>query len=88
MVRLTLLLKVIALSRGRSGVSLGLVEALMRLLEHEVYPVVPAKGSVGASGDLAPLAHLAGVLIGDGEVRHRGHAVRGRKGCGQQVAGF
>ena len=85
-VRLTLLLKVIALSRGRSGVSLGLVEALMRLLEHEVYPVVPAKGSVGASGDLAPLAHLAGVLIGDGEVRHRGRTLAARDGL--QLAGL
>ena len=79
-VRLTLLLKVLGFSRGRSGVSLGLVEALMSLLEHEVYPVVPAKGSVGASGDLAPLAHVAGVLIGEGEVRHRGRTLAARDG--------
>ncbi len=71
-VRLVLMLKAIGLARGRSGVRTGLVNALGGMLEHEVYPVVPAKGSVGASGDLAPLAHLAGVLIGEGEVSHRG----------------
>jgi histidine ammonia-lyase len=67
-VRLVLALKINALARGYSGVSLGLVEALLALLEHEVYPVIPAQGSVGASGDLAPLAHLSAVLLGLGKV--------------------
>ncbi len=67
-VRLVLALKINALARGYSGVSLGLVEALLALLEHEVYPVIPAQGSVGASGDLAPLAHLSAVLLGLGNV--------------------
>ena len=68
-VRLTILMKVMALARGHSGVRLELVEALGALLEHGIYPRIPSKGSAGASGDLAPLAHLAGVLIGEGEAR-------------------
>jgi histidine ammonia-lyase len=71
-VRLILALKVNALARGHSGVTLGLIEALLALLEHEVYPVIPSQGSVGASGDLAPLAHLSAVLLGIGQVRVRG----------------
>ena len=68
-VRLVILMKVMALARGHSGVRLELVEALGALLEHGIYPRIPSKGSAGASGDLAPLAHLAGVLIGEGEAR-------------------
>ncbi len=67
-VRLVLVLKVVALAQGYSGVRPELIEALCALLEHEIYPAIPAKGSVGASGDLAPLAHLAGALLGFGEV--------------------
>jgi histidine ammonia-lyase len=65
-VRLVLALKINALARGHSGVTMQLVDALAALLEHEVYPVIPAQGSVGASGDLAPLAHLSAVLLGLG----------------------
>src|SRR5208282_1097274 len=68
-VRLTLLLKIAALARGHSGVRYQVVEALLKLLNADVIPVVPSQGSAGASGDLAPLAHLAGVLIGEGEAR-------------------
>jgi histidine ammonia-lyase len=68
-VRLILALKINALARGHSGVSLTLMNALLALLAHEVYPVIPAQGSVGASGDLAPLAHLSLVLLGLGTVR-------------------
>ena len=71
-VRLVLLMKIVALARGYSGVGIDLVDKLCALLEHRVYPLVPAKGSVGASGDLAPLAHLAGILIGLGEARVAG----------------
>ncbi len=71
-VRLILALKVNALARGHSGISFGLIDALLALLRHEVYPVVPAQGSVGASGDLAPLAHLGAVLLGIGQVRVHG----------------
>lgn len=66
-VRLMLLLKAASLTHGVSGVRPEVIEALLALLAHDVLPVVPEKGSVGASGDLAPLAHLAGVLIGIGE---------------------
>ena len=76
-VRLVILMKLIALARGHSGVRLELVEALGALLEHGVYPRIPAKGSAGASGDLAPLAHLAGVLIGEGEARIGKEAMSG-----------
>src|SRR5439155_17519174 len=68
-VRLTLLLKIASLARGYSGVRYEVVEALIRLLNADILPVIPSQGSVGASGDLAPLAHLAGVLIGEGEAR-------------------
>ncbi|HEY9068542.1 MAG TPA: histidine ammonia-lyase [Burkholderiaceae bacterium] len=66
-VRLMLLMKVASLAHGVSGVRPEVIEALLALLNADVLPVVPEKGSVGASGDLAPLAHLAGVLIGVGE---------------------
>lgn len=79
-VRLVLVLKINALSRGHSGVTLGLIEALMALLEHEVYPVIPAQGSVGASGDLAPLAHLSTTLLGIGRVRVRGRVLPALEG--------
>jgi len=71
-VRLILALKVNALARGHSGISMAVIDALLALLEHEIYPVIPAQGSVGASGDLAPLAHLSTVLLGIGQVRVRG----------------
>src|SRR6202521_4438092 len=68
-VRLIIALKINALARGHSGITMAVIEALLALLEHEVYPVIPAQGSVGASGDLAPLAHLSAVLLGLGQVR-------------------
>ena len=71
-VRLILALKINALARGHSGITMAVIDALLALLEHEVYPVIPAQGSVGASGDLAPLAHLGTVLLGIGQVRARG----------------
>ena len=66
-VRAMLLLRANVLAKGLSGVRYELIELLVALLNHRVHPVIPAKGSVGASGDLAPLAHLALVLIGEGE---------------------
>ena len=79
-VRLVLMLKVLTLARGRSGVRNLLVDTLMQMLDSEVYPLVPSKGSVGASGDLAPLAHLAGVLIGEGRVRYQGEVLPASEG--------
>lgn len=74
-VRLILTLKIASLSRGASGIRRETVAALARLVEAEVYPTIPAKGSVGASGDLAPLAHLSGVLLGIGTARVKGAEV-------------
>ncbi|MDH3452216.1 MAG: histidine ammonia-lyase [Gammaproteobacteria bacterium] len=74
-VRLVMLMKVIALAEGFSGVRLELVEALCALINNNIYPRIPSQGSVGASGDLAPLAHMAGVLIGVGEARVNGTIV-------------
>jgi histidine ammonia-lyase len=74
-VRLVLALKAASLALGHSGVRRRTIELLLALLEHDALPVIPAKGSVGASGDLAPLAHLAGALIGEGEVRLGGVAM-------------
>ncbi len=71
-VALILLLKINNLAQGYSGVRMALIEALCALYNAQVYPCIPAKGSVGASGDLVPLAHLALPLLGEGEVRHQG----------------
>jgi histidine ammonia-lyase len=66
-----------SLRRGRSGVRVEVVELLLALLERGVTPVVPSRGSVGSSGDLAPLAHLALVLVGEGEATYRGERMTG-----------
>ncbi len=79
-VRLILALKVNSLAQGLSGTSERLVDALVALLNHEVYPVIPAQGSVGASGDLAPLAHLSIVLLGVGRVRVGGEFLTAAEG--------
>ncbi len=78
-VRLILVLKAASLAQGYSGVRPATVEALLALLEHEIYPCIPGQGSVGASGDLAPLAHLACALIGVGDVRVQGKVVPAAK---------
>ena len=80
-VRLVLALKAASLARGHSGVRRRTIELLLALLAHDALPVIPAKGSVGASGDLAPLAHLAGALIGVGEVRLGGAVDAGGGGA-------
>lgn len=85
-VRLVLLLKINSLSRGFSGVRLKVIEALTALVNHRVYPCVPSKGSVGASGDLAPLAHLVLPLLGEGEVRVNGEILPAQQGL--QKAGL
>jgi histidine ammonia-lyase len=71
-VRLLLLLKINSLARGYSGIRLQVIEALITLYNKEIYPAIPEKGSVGASGDLAPLAHMSAVLLGEGEVIYQG----------------
>ncbi len=76
-VRAMVLLRAATLTQGNSGVSVALVEALISLLNHEITPWIPEQGSVGASGDLSPLAHLALVLIGEGKAFVDGKLVSG-----------
>ena len=71
-VRLMMALKLLSLGRGASGVASETVALIERMLEADVLPVVPGQGSVGASGDLAPLAHMAAAMIGEGRASHRG----------------
>ncbi len=79
-VRLVLLLKVVGLARGHSGVRPLVIERLIAFLAAGLYPCVPSQGSVGASGDLAPLAHLSAPLIGEGHVRLDGAVMPARDG--------
>ncbi|WP_230352079.1 histidine ammonia-lyase [Lelliottia sp. WAP21] len=72
MVRLMMVLKINSLARGFSGIRLSVIQSLIALVNAEVYPCIPAKGSVGASGDLAPLAHMSLLLLGEGQARWRG----------------
>ena len=78
-VRLILALKAASLARGNSGVRWSVIEALVALANSGVVPCIPSQGSVGASGDLAPLAHLASVLIGEGEATIGGKRVPARQ---------
>jgi histidine ammonia-lyase len=75
--RLMMALKLLSLGRGASGVRLELVDLIEQLLERGVTPVIPGQGSVGASGDLAPLAHMAAVLMGAGEAEFEGEVLPG-----------
>lgn len=75
--RAVLLLRANALAKGLSGVRPILVETLCAMLNRRVHPVIPSQGSVGASGDLAPLAHLALVVIGEGEALYEGAKLAG-----------
>ncbi|MFD1910650.1 histidine ammonia-lyase [Halodurantibacterium flavum] len=76
-VRLVMTLKLLSLGRGASGVRPELVALLGAMLARGVLPVIPEKGSVGASGDLAPLAHMAAVMIGEGEAMLDGERLAG-----------
>jgi len=78
-VRAMMLLLAASLARGHSGVRAEVVELLLAMLNARVHPVVPSRGSVGASGDLAPLAHLALVLIGEGEAEYDGRRFTGNE---------
>lgn len=85
-VGLILLMKIHSLAQGFSGVSLEVVEALIALYNHQVYPCIPQRGSVGASGDLAPLAHMALPLLGEGSVRYQGKLISAEEGL--SIAGL
>lgn len=78
-VKIMLLLKIQSLSYGHSGVQLKTVERLIDFYNNDIYPVIYTKGSLGASGDLAPLAHLCLPLIGMGEVEHNGKRISGEE---------
>jgi histidine ammonia-lyase len=75
--RAMMLLRANALAKGFSGVRPQVVETLCAMLNGKVHPVIPSQGSVGASGDLAPLAHLAQVVVGEGRAAHKGEVVAG-----------
>lgn len=79
MVRLMMTLKILSFGRGASGVRWELLELLQNMLAKEVTPVVPSQGSVGASGDLAPLAHMTAVLIGEGMAEVDGQILPGKE---------
>ena len=86
-VRLVMGLKVVSLARGYSGVRPVVIEQIMAFLDSDLMPCIPCKGSVGASGDLAPLAHMSAALIGEGDVRLGGvqmPAAEGLLRCGLQ----
>ncbi|WP_163560327.1 histidine ammonia-lyase [Halomonas sp. NO4] len=86
LVRLLMVLKVNSLARGFSGIRREVLDALIALINAEVYPHIPLKGSVGASGDLAPLAHMSVVLLGEGRARYRGEWVSAQRAL--EIAGL
>jgi histidine ammonia-lyase len=75
--RLMMALKLLSLGRGASGVRWRIIEQIESMLEKGITPVIPAQGSVGASGDLAPLAHMTAVMIGHGMAEHAGRLKTG-----------
>lgn len=85
-VRAIMLLRANVLALGHSGVRVEVVERLLAMLDRRVHPVVPSRGSVGASGDLAPLSHIALVLMGEGEAMYGGQRRAG--GASLQAAGL
>ncbi len=78
-VRGALLLRANTLAKGHSGVRRGVIQLLLEMLNHRLHPVMPSRGSLGASGDLAPLAHMGLVLIGEGRAEFGGETLDGRK---------
>ena len=85
-VRLMMVLKINSLSRGFSGIRLQVIQALITLLNAQVYPCVPKKGSVGASGDLAPLSHMVLPLLGEGEMSYQDQVISAKEGL--KIAGL
>ncbi len=85
-VRLMMVLKINSLSRGFSGIRLEVINFLIKLVNAGVYPCVPEKGSVGASGDLAPLSHMCLPLLGEGEMSYKGQILSAKEGL--KIAGL
>ncbi len=77
-VRAIMLIRANTLARGHSGIRLQTLEAVLEFLNRGIHPIIPEKGSLGASGDLAPLAHFACVLIGEGEAEFNGEILSGK----------
>lgn len=78
-VRAIMLLRINALAKGFSGIRLSTLQTLIDMLNKGVHPVIPQKGSLGASGDLAPLAHMVLVMIGEGEAFYKGERMSGQQ---------
>ncbi len=75
--RAIMLLRIAVLAKGHSGIRLQTLDTLVQMLNKAVHPIIPMRGSVGASGDLSPLSHLALVLIGEGEAIYQGQKMSG-----------
>lgn len=84
--RAIMLLRIAVLAKGHSGIRIETLDALIEMLNKGVHPIIPMRGSVGASGDLSPLSHLALVLIGEGEAIYHGERMSGDKAM--QLAGI
>jgi len=78
-VRAAMLLRCNALARGNSGIRLQTIQTLLDMLNKRVHPIVPEKGSLGASGDLAPLSHIVLVMLGEGEAEYNGEVLSGKE---------
>lgn len=78
-VRAIILLRANALSKGYSGIRLSTLQTLVAMLNKGVHPIIPEKGSLGASGDLAPLSHMVLPMIGEGEAEYKGKIISGRE---------
>ncbi|MCR2043076.1 histidine ammonia-lyase [Anaerosalibacter massiliensis] len=78
-IRGVMLLRANALSKGFSGIRLSTLNTLIEMLNKKVHPIIPEKGSLGASGDLAPLSHMVLVMLGEGEAYYKGEIIEGRK---------
>ncbi len=78
-VRAAMLLRCNALSRGNSGIRLSTIETMLAMLNAGVHPIIPEKGSLGASGDLAPLSHIVLVMLGEGEAEYQGVRMSGKE---------
>ena len=86
--RAMMLLRANSLAKGFSGVRDVVIDTLCSMLNRGVHPVIPSQGSVGASGDLAPLAHLGLVLIGEGEAIYQGKRLSGAEATGSSHRGL
>ncbi|MCK9556924.1 MAG: histidine ammonia-lyase [Candidatus Cloacimonetes bacterium] len=75
--RAIMLLRIAVLAKGHSGIRIETLQTLVQMLNSGIHPVIPMRGSVGASGDLSPLSHLALVLIGEGEAKYKGEKMSG-----------